>query len=342
MGQREKRNEEIERYVIENVREHPQDIASLVSEHFDISRQAAGRHLQRLKGKGILSASGNTRNRKYELMPIEGARLAHEIKPGMQEDKVWREDVSPVLSGLKDNVLTICQYGFTEIFNNALEHSEGKSVTTRVGLWPDIVVILVTDDGVGIFNKIQRDLHLDDPLHALLELSKGKLSTDPQHHTGEGIFFTSRALDKFVILSGRLRFVHLESGPDFMFEDTEGSSGTLVTMEISRSSTRLLKDVFDDYSVGSESFGFDRTVVPVALAKYGDEKLVSRSQARRLLARFERFREVILDFDKVEYIGQAFADEVFRVFQNEHPNVTLICLNENEEIRRMVERVRVG
>ena len=230
----------------------------------------------------------------------------------------------------------------TEIFNNALEHSEGRFATTRVVLWPDIVEIYVRDDGIGIFNKIQRDLHLDDPLHALLELSKGKLSTDPQHHTGEGIFFTSRAFDQFAILSGRLTFVHLRTGTDFMVEGAECAGGTYVTMGITRSSTRLLKDVFDDYSVGSESFGFDRTVVPVHLAKYGDEKLVSRSQARRLLARFEQFREVILNFDKVEFIGQAFADEVFRVFQNEHLDVRLICLNENEEIRRMIKRVRVG
>ena len=55
----------------------------------------------------------------------------------------------------------------------------------------------------------------------------------------------------------------------------------------------------DDYS-------FAKTVVPVRLAKIGDENLVSRSQAKRLLQRVDRFRCVVLDFDQVGSIGQAF------------------------------------
>jgi len=238
-------------------------------------------------------------------------------------------------------VVTICQYGLTEMLNNALEHSEGKHVTVRVELWPDLVQMDVLDDGVGIFEKIQRDLHLDDPLHALLELSKGKLSTDPQHHTGEGIFFTSRAFDYFTIVSHQVRFTHRDTGLDFVFEDKDVWDGTYIHMQIRRSSERTLKSVFDSYSVDGD-FGFDRTVAPVFLAQYENEKLVSRSQARRLLARFERFKVVLLDFEKVDYIGQAFADEIFRVFQQEHPQVKLLWTNENDEVRGMIARARGG
>jgi len=61
-------------------------------------------------------------------------------------------------------------------------------------------------------------------------------------------------------------------------------------------------------------FGFSKTHIPVFLAAYGEDNLISRSQAKRLLVRFERFKEIILDFENVESIGQAFADEIFRVF----------------------------
>lgn len=66
---------------------------------------------------------------------------------------------------------------------------------------------------------------------------------------------------------------------------------------------------------------------------------MSRSQARRLVARFERFRHVVLDFAGVEEIGQAFADEVFRVFAAGHPSVELRPINAAPAVMAMVRRV---
>lgn len=74
------------------------------------------------------------------------------------------------------------------------------------------------------------------------------------------------------------------------------------------------------------------------LAKYGDENLISRSQAKRLLARLDRFKEVVLDFKGANIIGQAFADEIFRVFRAQNPNVNIRCVNENEDVRKMILR----
>ena len=54
----------------------------------------------------------------------------------------------------------------------------------------------------------------------------------------------------------------------------------------------------------------------------------------------EKFREIILDFKDVEEIGQAFADEIFRVFQNEHPNINLHPINTNEQIAKMILRAK--
>jgi len=88
-----------------------------------------------------------------------------------------------------------------------------------------------------------------------------------------------------------------------------------------------------------EDLNFDKTVVPVKLAKVGSENLLSRSQAKRLLHRLEKFKHVELDFSEIEMIGQAFADEVFRVFQNSHPDVFLNPVNTNAEVRKMIARV---
>ncbi|MEE8469856.1 MAG: STAS-like domain-containing protein, partial [Dehalococcoidia bacterium] len=68
----------------------------------------------------------------------------------------------------------------------------------------------------------------------------------------------------------------------------------------------------------------------------------SRSQAKRVLARFDRFKEIMLDFDQVEFIGQAFADEIFRVFKNAHPDIKIFPIGANEDVEKMIERVTIG
>jgi hypothetical protein len=49
---------------------------------------------------------------------------------------------------------------------------------------------------------------------------------------------------------------------------------------------------------------------------------------------------VTLDFDRVPAIGQAFADEIFRVYRAAHPEVAVVAVNMNETVRFMVERAR--
>ncbi|EQD65519.1 regulatory protein, ArsR, partial [mine drainage metagenome] len=120
------------------------------------------------------------------------------------EDVVWTNDVSQTLGQQPDNVKNIWHHGFTEMFNNAIDHSEGKSIMVTLTKTAASANMMVSDDGVGIFRKIQSKLGLLDERHAILELSKGKLTTDPKNHSGEGIFFTSRMFDSFDILVGRL------------------------------------------------------------------------------------------------------------------------------------------
>lgn len=337
MNKPQKKTDEIRRFILENVEEHPSDITNLVSGTFEISRQASHRHVQKLTIEGLLLAHGSTRDRKYEVKPLVEFSTKLRLK-SLQEDKLWREYIRSRLENLPANVLQICQYGFTEIVNNAIDHSQGTGLTLSVKRTYKIIEINVVDNGVGIFAKIQKELNLDDQLHAILELSKGKLTTDPAHHTGEGIFFTSRIFDKFSIMSGKLFFGHFEPDNDWLVENTnEINKGTSIQMIISTQSKRTTKQVFDRFTVDGD-FGFSKTHIPVFLARYGDENLVSRSQAKRLLARFERFKEILLDFDNVDSIGQAFADEIFRVFTSQHPNIHLYHMNANKQVEGMIIR----
>jgi len=166
-----------------------------------------------------------------------------------------------------------------------------------------------------------------------------QLTTDPERHTGEGIFFASRMFDEFTLWSHRLLFRHLAAAGDWLLSDRDHVPGTFVRMEISTEADRSPREVFDRFTEG-EDYAFSVTHVPVALARHGEENLVSRSQARRLVARFGEFRRVVLDFSGVDAIGQAFADEVFRVWQRRHPEVELSRVEAAEPVERMIRRAR--
>lgn len=334
---------EIQRFILVELARHPQDIAKVTGERFKITRQAVGRHLRRLVQSGILTAKGATRRRQYAFVVLGQKTVRLPITPQLQEDVVWREQVAPALEGAPDNVMDICRYGVTEIVNNAIDHSGSQQMVVSVEYTAGQIRIVVLDEGIGIFRKIKEYCALEDERHAILELSKGKLTTDPARHTGEGIFFTSRMFDEFGILSGSLFVSCTRDGGDWLLEDREHpSQGTRVNMGISPFSTRTDKEVFDRYATDQDDYAFSRTHVVVALARqFKGEKLVSRSQAKRVMARLERFKEVVLDFEGIEDVGPAFADEIFRVFRAEHSDTHITPVNVNDAVGRMIRRTAV-
>ena len=336
------RGEDIRRFILDHVEKHPADISKLAAGHFKITRQAVHKHLQKLTSEKALVESGKTRNRSYALRQLPEWEELYDITTGLAEDIVWRTRIVPALGNMPGNVLDIWHYGFTEMFNNALDHSGGTETDVRIRKTAISTEMFLSDNGVGIFKKIQTELHLLDERHAILELAKGKLTTDPKHHTGEGIFFSSRMFDYFYILSGGVYFSHqFEDAEDWILEREKFETGTTVWMKINNHTARTTTKIFDQYSSGDD-YGFNKTVVPVRLAQYGNDKLISRSQAKRLLARVELFRMVMFDFTGVDSIGQAFADEIFRVFAQEHPEIELVPHKANSAVKRMIDRAKSG
>jgi anti-sigma regulatory factor (Ser/Thr protein kinase) len=333
------RGEEICRYILQNVDAHPVDIAKLTAARFKVSRQAINKHVKRLVEEKSLIQEGNTRGSRYKLVSIAKWSNSYKLKSDPEEDQVWAKDVRPQLDNRPGNVLAIWNHGFTEIFNNAIDHSEGKNVIVAIERTAATTEMMISDDGVGIFKKIQREKHLLDVRHAILELSKGKLTTDPRRHAGEGIFFTSRMFDKFAIASDGAYFSHdIEAEKDWLVE-SDKFGGTTVWMKLQNHTARTTTKVFDKYAPADDDYGFSRTVIPVRLAQFGNDLLVSRSQAKRLLARIELFKSVVFDFEGVASIGQAFADEVFRVFALQHPEIEITSIGANSAVKRMITHV---
>ena len=329
------RFKEIVRTVSRDVIEHPRDLTRHYATRFAISRPAANSYIQRLETEGWIARSGPSTHPVFSPGYKRRVSKLYSLE-GLEEHIAWEQDFSPYFN-LPNNVRMIVNHGFTEMLNNAIDHSGGKSVFVWMNQDEKTTKIAISDDGIGIFQKITAALNLPDKRQALFELAKGKLTTDPSRHSGEGVFFTSRMFDHFEIEANGLSFNHDEQSPDDWLLEEPGafSKGTAVFMDIELTSQRTTSGVFAQFMDAPHDYDFSKTVVAMKLATYGDEQLVSRSQAKRLSARFDRFKTVVLDFSEVQEIGQAFADELFRVYRNEHPSVELTPLNMTNQVEKM-------
>ncbi len=150
--------------------------------------------------------------------------------------------------------------------------------------------------------------------------------------------------DGFVMESNELTFSHFHGlEKDWILEGQHSKKGTDIGMIIFLDSKRTDKEVFEAFSGGEdEDYAFNKTVIPVDMARIDKENLVSRSQAKRLLIRIENFKYVLFDFKSVDTIGQAFADEIFRVYRRRHPDITIQYSDANEDVRRMIKRAEAG
>ncbi len=335
-----KRSHEIRRAVLREVFWQSTSPVRQVSVAYGVTPQAVQLHVQHLAADGLLLASGEKRYRRYELAITAKKHRAFVLR-GLAEDRVWTTFAAPAVADLADEEKLICSYGLTEMVNNAIDHSGGKKVTVRISRTDVSIMVEVVDDGEGIFHKIAGALGLSDSRLALLELSKGKFTTDPARHTGEGIFFSSRLFDRYQVRSGKLAFSRSTRTDEWRAETRDRAGrGTTVSMALLLPSSTVMRDVFSRFSSGPEEYRFAKTHVPLKLALFEDEAMMSRSSAKRVLSRVERFDEVQLDFAGVRSIGQAFADEIFRVFANAHPNVEFIVVNANAAVTEMIRRAQ--
>jgi len=314
--------------------------AGEVARILGVTRQTAHRHLRQLVADGYLVVEGAGRSTRYSRSnPIDVRRYS---TSGLEEDRVWSEMSAPgtIASDLPKAAETVLQYLLTELVNNAIDHSGASDVKVRIAKTNLTVALEVEDEGVGIFRHVRDKMNLASELEALQELSKGKTTTMPSRHTGEGIFFSSKAANRFEIESGALRWIVDNRKSDMAVGAIDPPwDGTTVRAEVDSTTANDLASIFAEYT---RNFEFSKTRTIVRLFAIGTE-FVSRSEAKRLVHGLEKFREVVLDFEGVELVGQGFADEVFRVWAQHHPEVLLVPTGMSEPIAFMIERaIRAG
>lgn len=310
--------------------------------HLGLSRQALSVHIRSLVEAGEVVRSGTTRGARYSLASRAPAAAVVSRSPltrGLDEGRVWDELVASLnlRRVLRPNVEAIVHYAFTEMLNNAIEHSEAKRCAIRFRLEAGAVSFDVRDPGIGVFHSIASKLHLPDEETALVELLKGRTTTMRDAHTGEGIFFTSKVGDRFVLRSHRIQVEWSRARDDVFVGKRRFLAGTEVRFAVQRSTRLRLEDIFGEFAPKEYDFQFQKTKVLVKLLQ---RDYVSRSEARRLLANLEKFREIVLDFREVNSVGQGFADEVFRVFASRYPAIAISTENTSPVVDTMIRHAR--
>ena len=330
--------------IIAYLKENSHATGSDLSGFLGISRQALNKHLKKLIEGGKVVKEGATRGAVYRLaLPGEETGFEKKYKKklslkGLEEDKIFHEMAAllNLKKALSKDAWDITYYSFTEMLNNAIDHSMAEYCTVESFLDQYHFTFRIRDCGIGIFHSIFSKFNLPDEISAIGELLKGKTTTMKERHSGEGIFFTSKCADSIHFKSHKVELLFDNIKDDVYVKEKKSMEGTEVFFSIGRRSKKSLEKVFSLFAPEEFGFSFEKTRV---LVKLYHRDYISRSEAKRLLHGLDRFREIVLDFRGVNSIGQGFTDEIFRVFKEAHPETSIITENVAPTIEIMIRHV---
>ncbi|SKA63308.1 protein of unknown function [Eubacterium uniforme] len=324
----------IKNYLLEKIEQKEEGITKKVADNFNINQNTVHTYINELINEGII------KREKRDVYSLTGERKKYILsrKAGEIEEELYTFDkyVKPVVGEFSDNTYKIWEYAFGEMFNNVIDHSEAEKCVIIINKDAVKTSIWIADDGIGIFEHIKDFFKLKTIEDAVNELFKGKITTKKEYHSGEGIFFTSRIMDEFLIISSGKLF-HVDKYDESILLDNpiKNEKGTALYMSLNNETRKNMKELFDRYS--DVDGGFNRT--SIALKNIYGSSPTSRSQAKRLCAGLEEFSEVELDFEGLDWMGQGFAHQLFIVFANNNPNVKLVIKGMSDDVKKMYNHV---
>ncbi len=332
--------------ILKYLKVHQSATGSELCAHLGISRQALNKHVKDLIGQSLIFKTGATKSAIYNYgagtiqLPAKELALRKEYQlTGLEEDRVFQELALTLRLKKKvnDRTKNIIQYAFTEILNNAIEHSESETCMIDIVLDQYNFQFVIRDFGIGVFYSIYKKFNLPDENVAVGELIKGKTTTMRARHSGEGIFFTSKSADTFQLRSHHIQLTFDNKKNDVFLEERKSIQGTEARFTISKNSKRKLEDIFASFASEEFDYRFEKTKVSVKLFH---DAYISRSEARRLLHGLDKFKVIVLDFKGVKSIGQGFVDEVFRVFKDNHPEIVIEIENLGDTLMPLINHVK--
>ncbi len=325
----------IVQYLLEKIEEGHDSLTKCVSEAFQINQTTVHSYVKELLEQNIIR---RVRRGSYELVSQSAGYKLRRSRGDLNTDTyAFDLCLKERIAGYGANVQDIWAYAFSEMVNNVMDHSQAEELEIVVKQNYLKTSVIIADNGIGIFRKIKEHFGFSSLDEAICELFKGKLTTDSENHSGEGIFFSSKLMDFFLIVSSEKVFTNNKFDYNTVLNiPSARQQGTCVLMELSNFTQKQAHEIFDLYA--NVEGGFTKTRVP--LKNMFDTSPVSRSQAKRICNRLDHFQEVLLDFEGIDWMGQGFAHQLFVVFAANHPEIVLTPVNMNEAVTKMYQHVR--
>ena len=321
-------------YLLEKIEQKDEGISKAVAEAFSVNQNTVHTYINELVDDGVIR---RVKRGQYELTKTVYEYHLHRSKGDLDTDTfAYDQCLYEHIKHLDSNVEAIWSYTFSEMINNVMDHSGAENA--KIVIEQDYLEtrVMIADNGVGIFQKIKDYFGYHTLEEAICELFKGKLTTDSKNHSGEGIFFSSKMMDEyFIVSSGKIFTNNKYDDSRIISLAASNVKGTCVIMSLSNFTHKNPQDVFDLYA--NVEGGFTKTRIP--MKNIFDTSPVSRSQAKRVCNRLEKFKEVLLDFEGIKWMGQGFAHQLFVVFAGEHPDIELVPINMNEDVTKMHRHV---
>ena len=237
---------DIKEYIIERLNKKTKVSSRYLVRKTGFTRSYLNRFLQELIEEGQIVKIGKARKTIYILADAEKLESFRESR--MNYSLCLKNDFqipstslntlesikkeTGIFSGLSVNVVEIIDSSFTELLNNAIVHSGAESINIKMKREQDFISTEITDNGIGIFKKIMEHFSLKNELEAIQQILRGKLTTFPESHAGQGLYNVSKSCDSFVIHSGRKKFMLNNIVNEMSIKDAREIKGTRIKFSI--------------------------------------------------------------------------------------------------------------
>jgi len=169
--------------ILSLAKENERLFASDLVAQFSVSRQYVNRLVQELVASGQLVKANVTRGAFYVLPEFANQRpeiffptFKKRLKNvGLEEDKVFQmiEDELPALRSIPGNIHSIVLYAFSEMLNNAIDHSQSDEILVILSIKSETIEFSIEDFGIGVFRNVMQKRNLNSEIEAIQDILKG-------------------------------------------------------------------------------------------------------------------------------------------------------------------------
>ena len=328
-------SDRIKKFLLDNLSFHQRDIIQTAISRFGISRQAVLRHMNALIEDKQVDAYGKTRDRFYELRPQVNFNKKFSLRNKFSPKVTTKEYCLNHLKSLPKNIRDICEFSCIALLNNIIDHSQANNLYLKLYLTYEQLHLVITDDGVGLFGHIKRELDLNTCQIAAIEVSKGYITTDPNNHSGDELNTVIHLFDKVAIDASGISLSFVNDINEWKIDHSSQKKGTRIHLQIDPNSKRACGKIFQKLFTDIHN----QVRIPINLVKMpGDDIISTRSEAQIMLNNIRDFEEIEFDFRNIDLVGPAFADELIRKTKLINKAARIKWINCNKTVNLLMSR----